>query len=96
MLYAIISWSVTDILFMMNTVHQCEMNLCIIGLESLLDLGPACTPLQPTLAELVESLRVAVHAKQSKNVDVLHLSSRICHRMKGKHLRYIDLIKSVL
>ncbi|KAJ9586081.1 hypothetical protein L9F63_020278, partial [Diploptera punctata] len=45
--------------------------------------GPACAPLQPSLAELVESLRLAVHTKQSKNVDVLHLSSRICRRMKG-------------
>jgi hypothetical protein len=60
--------------------------------ESLHHSGPACAPLQPTLAELVESLRVAVHAKQSKNVDVLHLSSRICRRMKGKQLRYLDFI----
>ncbi|XP_069701186.1 inositol polyphosphate-4-phosphatase type I A isoform X3 [Periplaneta americana] len=45
--------------------------------------GPACAPMQPSLAELVESLRQAVHTKQSKNVDVLHLSSRICRRMKG-------------
>ncbi|XP_021932968.1 type I inositol 3,4-bisphosphate 4-phosphatase isoform X2 [Zootermopsis nevadensis] len=45
--------------------------------------GPTCAPLQPSLLELVESLKVAVHTKQSKNVDVLHLSSRICRRMKG-------------
>jgi hypothetical protein len=69
--------------------------LCIVCHESAHDLGPACSPLQPTLAELVESLREAVHAKQSKNVDVLHLSSRICHRMKGKHPRFLDLIKLV-
>lgn len=55
-------------------------------------LGPTCAPLQPSLAELVESLRVAVHTKQSKNVEVLHLSSRICRRMKGKQLSYFILI----
>jgi hypothetical protein len=54
-------------------------------------LGPTYGALQPTLAELVESLRVAVHTKQSKNVDVLHLSSRICRRMKGKQFDYLIL-----
>lgn len=81
-----------------NCVHYHFVSLmyhCVIYCESPCDLGPACGPLQPTLAELVESLRVAVHAKQSKNVDVLHLSSRICRRMKGKQLHYLDLIKSV-
>jgi hypothetical protein len=43
-----------------------------------------------SLAELVESLRVAVHTKQSKNVDVLHLSARICRRMNGKQLHYLS------
>jgi inositol polyphosphate-4-phosphatase len=45
--------------------------------------GPACAALQPNLAELVECLRLAVHTRQSKNVDVLHLSSQVCRRMKG-------------
>ncbi|KAK7792356.1 hypothetical protein R5R35_009959 [Gryllus longicercus] len=45
--------------------------------------GPSCAPLQPSLADLMENLRVVVHTKQSKNVDVLHVSSRICRRMKG-------------
>ncbi|XP_067004000.2 inositol polyphosphate-4-phosphatase type I A [Anabrus simplex] len=45
--------------------------------------GHSCAPLQPSLADLMENLRVVVHTKQSKNVDILHLSSRICRRMKG-------------
>ncbi|PSN35360.1 hypothetical protein C0J52_11509 [Blattella germanica] len=56
--------------------------------------GPACAPLQPSLAELVENLRTAVHTKQSKNVDVLQLSSRICRRMKDI-LKAAILIKSL-
>jgi hypothetical protein len=55
-------------------------------------LGPACAALQPTLAELVECLRLAVHTRQCKNVDVLHLSSRICRRMKGKYCNYLIVV----
>ena len=55
-------------------------------------LGPACAALQPTLAELVDCLRLAVHTRQSKNVDVLHLSSQICRRMKGKYCNCLIVV----
>ncbi|XP_046998595.1 inositol polyphosphate-4-phosphatase type I A isoform X1 [Schistocerca americana] len=45
--------------------------------------GQSCAPLQMNLGDLVEKLRQAVHTRQSKNVQVLHLSSHICRRMKG-------------
>ncbi|XP_059468525.1 inositol polyphosphate-4-phosphatase type I A isoform X2 [Neocloeon triangulifer] len=37
----------------------------------------------PPLANLVEGLKVAVHSKKSKNVEVLHLASAICRSMNG-------------
>ncbi|XP_063239425.1 inositol polyphosphate-4-phosphatase type I A isoform X2 [Bacillus rossius redtenbacheri] len=45
--------------------------------------GPACGPLQPSLADLVDRLKGAVRSRQSKNTEVLHLSAHICRRMKG-------------
>ncbi|KAK6627289.1 hypothetical protein RUM44_009766 [Polyplax serrata] len=36
-----------------------------------------------TLLDMMESLRATVHTRQSKNVQILHLSEQICHKMKG-------------
>lgn len=35
------------------------------------------------LAELMEKLKTAVHANKNKNVEVLHLASQICRKVKG-------------
>lgn len=45
--------------------------------------GPIISPQMPTLENLVEQLKGAVHTSKSKNVDILDLSSRICRRMRG-------------
>ncbi|KAF4518623.1 hypothetical protein B566_EDAN005948 [Ephemera danica] len=38
---------------------------------------------QPTVGDLMDALRASVHGKQNKNVEVLHLSARICRAMRG-------------
>lgn len=36
----------------------------------------------------MEKLKVAVHSNKNKNVEILHLASQICRKVKGKiHLR---------
>ena len=32
---------------------------------------------------MIENLRTTVHTKQSKNVQILHLSARVCRKVKG-------------
>ncbi|XP_075229404.1 inositol polyphosphate-4-phosphatase type I A isoform X2 [Lycorma delicatula] len=45
--------------------------------------GPISAPQTPSLSELIDQLKVVVNTHKSKNVEILHLSSRICRRMKG-------------
>lgn len=83
---SIIKWTVDNtyqVLCITISSVWCSAILYSMRLCNIVCVGPTCAPLQPSLLELVESLKVAVHTKQSKNVDVLHLSSRICRRMKG-------------
>lgn len=37
-----------------------------------------------TLSEMIDVLRTTVHSKQSKNVQILHLSAKICRKVKGE------------
>lgn len=37
------------------------------------------------LAELMDKLKIAVHANKHKNVDILQLSSQICRKVKGQY-----------
>lgn len=36
-----------------------------------------------TLADLIDKLKAAAHTNKNKNVDILHLASLICRKMKG-------------
>lgn len=38
---------------------------------------------QSLLSDMMSALKTSVHAKVSKNTDILQLSSQICRRMKG-------------
>ncbi|KAL0280261.1 UNVERIFIED_CONTAM: hypothetical protein PYX00_001605 [Menopon gallinae] len=49
-----------------------------LGIHHETRIGPGTT-----LSEMIENLRTTVHTKQSKNVQILHLSARICRKLKG-------------
>ncbi|KAJ8976461.1 hypothetical protein NQ317_012839 [Molorchus minor] len=42
-----------------------------------------CSPQLRTLNELMDELRMCLHNPKAKNVEILHLSARICRQMKG-------------